>query len=229
MLVLFVFMTQTKNMGAIEYELPQLFVTTTPGEPFRLLRFGPLFKGGKLRELTAELLAKFKLPQSHADTTPAGGHITGLEVRDDGLYAKTEWTPLGLTAIEEGHYRYQSPEVIWEEGGLENPDTGQTIRGPLIVGAALLPNPHLGESAALYGIEPHYDGGDSMTETLTPPDSFWDRLLAQAFRSDPEPEQEPDPAPIAGIEPEKSTYRPKSPHWKPNRPKRAALPTSPQS
>ncbi len=190
----------------IEYELPTEYVNTTPGDPIRLFRFGPLFKGGKMRELTRALLEKFKLPHykppiklgAHDDDAPAGGHITGLEIREDGLYGLTEYTPQGIQAIEAGNYRYHSPEVIWD-GALENPDTGESIPGPLIVGTALLHTPHLGESAALYGIEPHYDGGADMTDTVQVPASFLDRLMAR-FDSGQEPDPEPEPAPVAGVE-----------------------------
>ena len=74
------------------------FVAVSPGEPYRLFPFGPIFKGGQRRDITPEFASKFKLPHfkppiklgSHDETTPAGGHIVGLEVRADGLYALTE-------------------------------------------------------------------------------------------------------------------------------------------
>ena len=70
------------------------FVNVRPGDPFRLLPFGTLIKGGKKRNITPELAAKFKLPHFkppiklglHNYETPAGGHITGLFVGKDGLY-----------------------------------------------------------------------------------------------------------------------------------------------
>jgi len=133
------------------------FVNTKPGEPYRLFPFGALYKNGVKRDITPEYAAQFKLPHfkpaiklgSHEDATPAGGHIVGLEVRADGLYAITEMNDKGAGALQEGAYRYHSPEVVWGDG-YEDPTTGQTISGPLIVGDALLHTPHLGESAALY-------------------------------------------------------------------------------
>jgi hypothetical protein len=115
---------------------PAEYVSVSAGEPFRLLPLGRLVKGGEVREITRELLEKFRIPHfkppiklgDHADETPAGGFIAGLEVRDDGLYAIPEYTEKGQKAIDEGDYRYQSPEVIWDEdGGFEDPNTGQTI------------------------------------------------------------------------------------------------------
>ncbi len=145
------------------------FVTVTPGKPFRLFPFGQLVKNGKVREITRALAEKFKLPHfkppiklgSHADETAAGGFITGLEVRDDGLYAQVELNDEGQTALDKGAYRYHSPEVIWE-GWLENPSTGSKIEGPLIVGDALLHTPHLGEAAALYSVDV-IEGDEIMT------------------------------------------------------------------
>jgi hypothetical protein len=189
--------------------LPEHYVTVTPGEPIRLLPLGKLVKGGQIREITRELLAKFKLPHfrpaiklgSHDDETPAGGHITGLEVRDDGLYADVEYTEKGTAAIEEGDYRYHSPEVVWE-GGFEDPDTGELIEGPLIVGDALLHTPHLGESAALYSVEDPilHDGGVTMTDTVTVPVSWLDKFLGR--NSEPQPEPEPQPPDVTGVEPD---------------------------
>ena len=145
------------------------YVFTKAGEPFRLFKFGKLVKDGAVRIITKELAARFKLPHfkppikrgSHDDAAPAGGHIVALEVRDDGLWAMPEYNEQGLLAIENGDYRYHSPEVIWD-GWLENPETGEKIEGPLIVGDALLHTPHLGEAAALYSVEV-IDGGNDMT------------------------------------------------------------------
>lgn len=158
------------------------YVLTSQGEAIRLLPFGPLFKNGKKRDITPELAAKFRLPHfkppiklgSHEEVTPAGGFIVGLEVRGDGLYAITEWTDRGAQANNEGHYRYQSPEIIWSEMGFEDPVTGDTIKGPLIVGTALLHTPHLGELAALYTAELE---DFSMTDTVNVPVTFFDKVM----------------------------------------------------
>ena len=178
------------------------FVAVTPGEPFRLFPFGRIVKNGKLREMTKELAAKFRLPHfkppikrgSHADEAPAGGHIVALEVRDDGLYAVPEYNEQGIQALENGDYRYHSPEIIWD-GWLENPDTGDKIEGPLIVGDALLHTPHLGEATALYSVVT----GD---ETMTTQDdmvsvSALDKLFGwfQANQKDIKPEPEPETPP----------------------------------
>lgn len=137
------------------------FVNTTAGQPFRLFPFGKVVKNGNIRSITPEYARLFKLPHfkpaiklgSHEDATPAGGHIVGLEVREDGLYAIPEWNDNGNKALTDGAYRYQSPEVIWDDGGLEDPISGDYIMGPLIMGDALLHTPHLGEAAALYSVE----------------------------------------------------------------------------
>lgn len=173
----------------------------------RLFPFGRLVKNGKERFITPELAARFRLPHfkpplklgSHANDQPAGGRIVSLEVGDDGLYGIVEATEKGQRVIADRDYNYHSPEVIWEDGFLEHPETGEEIRGPLIVGDALLHNPHLGESAALFSIEPIIsDGGDPMTDyTEMIPVSALDKLAAffKRTESQPEPEQpEPQPA-----------------------------------
>ena len=146
------------------------FVAVKAGEPFRLFKFGKLIKDGVARLITPELAAKFKLPHfkppikrgSHAEETPAAGHIMALEVREDGLWALPEYNEKGLQAVKDGDYRYHSPEVIWD-GWLEDPETGDKLDGPLIVGDALLHTPHLGEATALYSIEVDNGGNEVMT------------------------------------------------------------------
>lgn len=183
------------------------FVNVKAGDPYRLLPFGVLVKGGKRRNITPEIAATFKLPHfkpaiklgSHDDTTPAGGSIIALEVRQDGLYAVPEFTDKGAQAITDGSYRYHSPEILWE-GELENPADGSAIKGPLIIGDALLHTPHLGEAAALYSIEitPTIREGvnenmSQVIESVNVPKGLWDRFELW-FKRQTEPVTEP-PAP----------------------------------
>lgn len=168
------------------------YVNVKAGEAYRLFPFGKLVKNGKVREITPEYAATFKLPHfkppvklgSHEDTTPAGGHIIGLEVREDGLYAVPEWNDKGTSAIQDGAYRYHSPEILWDEGAIEDPSNGDLIRGPLIVGDALLHTPHLGEKARLYSIET--TGDETMEENIQVPKSLWDKFVAPLFERTPE-------------------------------------------
>jgi hypothetical protein len=169
------------------------FVATKPGEPYRLFPFTEITRGGVTRKITPEYAAQFKLPPfkppvklgSHEDTTPAGGHITRLEVREDGLYAHTELTEKGGKAIAEGDYRYHSPEVIWDDGALET--SGGVIYGPLIVGDALLHTPYLGESTAFYTTEEI-----DMQENISVPKGLFEKLMELIKpAADPEP-----PAPV---------------------------------
>jgi hypothetical protein len=128
----------------------------------RMFPYGSLVKNGNKRTITPETASAFHLPHfnppmklgSHAQDAPGGGLIKGLEVKQDGLYATIETTAKGMKVLADRDYAYHSPEVIWENGWLEHPSTGDKINGPLIVGVALLHTPHLGEAAALYTIEP---------------------------------------------------------------------------
>ena len=159
------------------------FVNVKAGDPFRLFPFGKITKNGKTRDITPEFAASIKLPHfkpaiklgSHEDTTPAGGHIISLEVRPDGLYAVPELNDKGAQAMQDGAYRYHSPEIIWE-GGLEDPTTGEAISAPLIVGDAWLHMPHLGESAALYSIEEITQ--ETNMDNMSIPVSLWDKFIA---------------------------------------------------
>ena len=178
------------------------YVSVKPGEAFRLLPFGKIIKNGQIREITKELASKFKLPHflppikrgSHAEEAPAGGHITALEVRDDGLYAIPEYNEQGIQALENGDYRYHSPEIIWD-GWLENPKTGEKIEGPLIVGDALLHTPHLGEATALYtvvqGDETMTTNGDMVSVSTLDKIFGWFQASQPEVEPEPEPVQEP--------------------------------------
>jgi phage I-like protein len=161
------------------------FVNVKAGEPYRLFAFGKIVKGGKVREITPEFAATIKLPHfkpaiklgSHEDATPAGGHIVGLEIRADGLYAVPEFNDKGTAALSDGAYRYHSPEIIWE-GGLEDPTSGDVISAPLIMGDALLHTPHLGEAAAMYSVEEISQENNNMNENVSIPQSLLDKFLA---------------------------------------------------
>jgi hypothetical protein len=172
------------------------FVATRTGEPYRLFPFGNFIKGGEKHSITPEIAAMFKLPEfkppiklgSHDKETPAGGWIVGLEVRADGLYAIPEYTPAGEKALAEGAYRYQSPEVIWEEEAIEDVKTGKWINGPMILGDALLHMPHLGEQAALFTVET--EGANPMTDqVVSVPADLWSKLMA--FLPWNKPEEDP--------------------------------------
>ena len=160
------------------------FTTLIPGNGFRLFPFGRVHKGGVIHDITPEFAKSIRLPHfaaaiklgSHEDTTPAGGFITALEVREDGLYAIPEWNDAGQKAVNDGAYRFNSPEILWE-GGLENPKDGSIIRAPLIVGSALLHTPHLGNDAAMYGIEP-ITQETNMLENYAVPKNLWDKFNA---------------------------------------------------
>jgi hypothetical protein len=168
-----------------EYVLTE-YVTTQPGEPYRLFPFGAIYKGGRKRTITPEMARAFRLPHfkppiklgSHDERTPAGGQILALEVREDGLYAVPEFTEKGMQSLTEGDYRYHSPEVIWEGSGLEDPVTGEMIPGPMIVGDALLHTPHLGEMAAMYQYEIIDKEADMPDEMYSVPKSLWDKFFS---------------------------------------------------
>jgi len=190
-------------MDAKSIYLVDQFVSVKAGEPYRLFPFGAIRKNGRTIEITPELAKNFKLPHfkpaiklgSHEDATPAGGHIIGLEVRPDGVYAIPEWNENGTAAMTSGAYRYHSPEIIWE-GEILDSVTGLTITAPIIMGDALLHNPALGEAAAFYHVEKN--GGNNMSEMTQVPTPLWERFMAWFDNRDQKPEPPPAPAhPVA--------------------------------
>jgi phage I-like protein len=170
------------------------FVSVTAGNPFRVFPFGTIYKNGVKRVITPEFAKQITLPHfkapiklsSHDDNAPAGGFIVGLEVREDGLYVIPEWNEAGMKAMQEGAFRYNSPEILWS-GGIEDPKTGDVISAPLLLGTALLHMPHLGEATALYSIEPIHTEDITMEEkNITVPASLWDKFIAPLFAKESE-------------------------------------------
>lgn len=183
------------------------FVAVQPGEPYRLLPFGKIYRLGEVHDITPELAAKFKLPHykppiklgSHDETTPAGGHILRLEVRSDGLYAIPELNEQGAEAFLRGDWRYHSPEIIWEDGWMEDATTGTIAHGPLIIGDSLLHIPALGEKAALYTANTKEYEPMADEQTVQVPVSFFDKFLA-VFKKPEEPKPEPTPQPAPQVD-----------------------------
>lgn len=185
------------DASAIDCYIVENFVTTKPGDPYLWMPFGVIKKGNATRNVTPELAAKFKLPHfkppiklgSHDEITPAGGHIAAFEIRADGIWVTPELVTSGEKALADGAYRYHSPEVIWEDGYIQNPVSGELVRGPFIMGDALLHTPHLGELTALYSIEKELN---TMADTVSIPAGLWDKFVAKLF-----PDATPStPAPI---------------------------------
>ena len=179
----------------------------SPAEAIRLFEFGEIWKDGKHRDFTREFAEQMTLPHytpaiklgSHNDETKSGGVIKALEVREDGLYGIPEYNENGQEAIEQKHYNFHSPEVIWD-GWMENPKTGEPIEGPLIVGLALLHDPHLGQSASLYSAvkpytrksEDHTEINIMTTEKLVEvPVGFFEKIEAMVEKFTSKKEEEP--------------------------------------
>lgn len=69
----------------------------------------------------------------------AAGWIMDLSCKDDGLYAKVEWTPQAAEYIKNGEYRYISPEFADEF--LD--EYGKEFDGAVLLAAALTNRPFL--------------------------------------------------------------------------------------
>lgn len=172
------------DKSEVDCYIVENFVATKPGEPYLWMPFGVIRKGGATRNVTPELAAKFKLPHfkppiklgSHDEVTPAGGHIAAFEIRADGIWVTPELVASGERALSDGAYRYHSPEVIWEDGFIQNPTSGELVKGPFIMGDALLHTPHLGEKTALYTIEKE---SNSMSDTVSIPTGLWNKFVAR--------------------------------------------------
>lgn len=77
--------------------------------------------------------------------TVAAGWMRELELRDDGLWARIEWTDEARSFIEAKQFQFLSPEFLVE--GLDK-NTGKA-QGPTLRGAALLNTPYFTELPAV--------------------------------------------------------------------------------
>src|SRR3990167_3916886 len=160
----------------VDHYLVENLVSTKTGDPYLWLPYATFTKGDVQHMVTPELAAKFKMPHfkppiklgNHDETTPAGGHIVRHELRADGIWVYPELVPNGEKAVADGAYRYHSPEIIWEDGYMQDPTSGELIPGPFIMGDALLHTPHLGELTSFYSIERTKNMPDNITEIPTP-------------------------------------------------------------
>lgn len=83
---------------------------------------------------------------------PASGWIKALELREDGIWGRIEWTDTAAAALEKKEYRYLSPVFSFD------PKTGAVVR---LDGAGLTNDPNLHLQAAA-----SRQGDNSMEELL---------------------------------------------------------------
>jgi len=76
---------------------------------------------------------------SNGQPAPAAGWIKDLEVRDDGIWGRVDWTPEARRYIRNREYRYVSPVYVPE---YRDPKTGEVI-GPKIISVALTNTPFI--------------------------------------------------------------------------------------
>lgn len=118
--------------------------------PVDTTRYRRDFPGGKLtlsKDFLSTMVANWErmgspsLPvdYSHDESGKAAGWIEGLELRDDGLYARIRWTEVARGLILSDELRFLSP--TFHPDGLDTL-TGNR-QGPTLMGAGLLNNPFL--------------------------------------------------------------------------------------
>ena len=100
----------------------------------------------------------------NAEDAKAAGWVLDLFTKEDGLYAKVEWTTKAKEYIENGEYRYISPEF-----GLDVTDEyGKEIQGPALFAAALTNRPFLkGMDALSLSIKNNKNKKESSNVKLT--------------------------------------------------------------
>lgn len=108
--------------------------------------------------------------------TTAAGWITGLTLREDGLYAAVRWSNSGKAAVQGGDYRYISPEFE----GVEDAGKGR-VRPTLLTGAGLTNRPNLKTLKPLSNKEFQSDGGDPASIQPTKGNDTMSKLINKAL------------------------------------------------
>lgn len=127
-------------------------------------------------EMCADMVANWKAKvlgerQAYIDTDHDGGGANGwiaeLEAREDGLYARIEWTEPGKTLLKKGIYKYFSAEI----GDHMDIHTGLKVKNVLIAATLTnrpfmntMPQAHLREPAPERVTIPAHGDGASDTE-----------------------------------------------------------------
>jgi phage I-like protein len=68
------------------------------------------------RDLVIDFEHATELKAPNGDPAPASGWITGIEIRDGGVWGAVNWNPAGQAAILNREYRYYSPVFLYEKG-----------------------------------------------------------------------------------------------------------------
>jgi len=76
---------------------------------------------------------------ANGQPAPAAGWIKELELREDGVWAKVEWTERAKEHIKNKEYKYVSPVYVPD---YKDPKTGESV-GPKLVSVALTNTPFL--------------------------------------------------------------------------------------
>lgn len=89
--------------------------------------------------LGTDIVVDFEHQTLSGAKAPAAGWITELERRDDGVWARVKWTEEARRMVEQKHYRYLSPVLIYKAA---DPRTGEQI-GLVLHSVALTNTPLL--------------------------------------------------------------------------------------
>lgn len=87
---------------------------------------GPFTSGqiGELRQIVERSLAylgetEMMVDYGHDNAGRAAGWVKELEAREDGIWARVEWTEAARTAIKAGEFRYISPFITDKKGQVD--------------------------------------------------------------------------------------------------------------
>lgn len=194
----------------------ETFRAVDPAEWIRILPIGSFKRFGRQVEVTREMLEEMaanfgtvpstRLPvnREHVEHEGKVGDIVAVEVRDDGLYARFEWTEKGRQYLEDNAFQYFSPEVVWGPTDYEGREVSNVL-----VGIALTNSPWFGEHTALFSINdlgattPPGAHGEVDSDRINEEDSMADtdkqavkgavREFFQELFGSPKPEPQPAP------------------------------------
>lgn len=112
--------------------------------------------GGREMPIDYDHQTDFAAIKGVGGTAPAAGWIKQLEARDDGIWARVEWTPAAAQRMADREYRYISP-TFFEDA---------KRRVALIARAALTNNPALDLAAVASGQHVAEEDSDDMLKEI---------------------------------------------------------------
>lgn len=128
---------------------------------FRILPLGTFARFGRKVTITPQIVREMAahfgqvpdtgipVTRAHDDTAGKVGDVAEVKARQDGLWARIDWTAAGLRLLAERAFHYLSPEIVWGPTDYD----GRTVRN-VLTGLSLVNRPFFGRPVSLFWLRP---------------------------------------------------------------------------